>query len=387
MRRAVKALFLAPIVLLNACAFGDPPPPVAGQPPDLPTPDTDPELQSSTVVAPAASEVDQPSDIDFLPDGTAVFIERETGTVWSIGYQDDNSTAEPEEVLHLDDVNAEGSGGLLAVAVSPEFDDDGTVYLYYSTDEDNRVVAWEWESDEQPEPILTGISHGSQLNGGALEFGPEGLLWVGTGDADYLSEAQDPDKLGGKLLRITTSGEAAEGNPDPDSPVYSLGHRNIRAIAFRDGDPEPVVLESSPNLDDYVNQVRKDGNYGWPRLVEEFNSDEYLEPIAIRESQVGECAGATFIGDMLVTACQRGQRLWLADIDSAGEELTDAAELFMNEFGQLHALAMGDDGLLWAGTYNRGDQCDSSMGCYPNEEDDRILRISLPGYTSGIGLT
>lgn len=374
--------------MLASCSFGSPPPPEAGQPPKLPTPSGDPELEASAMIAEAAVGVDQPWDMDFLPDGTALFTERESARLMSIPFnEEDNTTGDPAEELAVEDVATEGTQGLLGLAVSPDFEDDETVFLYYSTDSDNRVAAWEYGSGDQPEPILTGIPTGVQLNGGALEFDEEGLLWVGTGDASYLSEAQAEDSLGGKILRVTTDGEPAPGNPDPDSPVYSSGHRSVNAIAFRESDSEPVAIDSSPNVDDYVVQVRAGANYGWPRLEEEFDSDSYSPPIGRREPQIGECSGSVFLGELLASTCLRGQRLWLAEPNASGSELEDVTELFMNEFGQLRSIAMGPDGLLWVGTYNRGDQCNSEVGCYPQEEDDRILRISLPGHTSGIGLT
>jgi glucose/arabinose dehydrogenase len=126
-----------------------------------------------------------------------------------------------------------GEGGLLGIAVSPDYASDRWVYVYYLAESDFRIARL--RLGEEPEPILTGIPadqdgfHG----GGRIAFGPDGMLYAGTGETYYTRDiAQDPANLGGKILRITPDGDPAPGNPIPGSPVYSMGHRHVQGLAW-----------------------------------------------------------------------------------------------------------------------------------------------------------
>src|SRR4051794_12628266 len=171
-----------------------------------------------------ASGLEVPWGLAFLPDGSALVSKRDSNRLLSV-----DSSGNVEEVQRLP-AGGSGEGGLLGIALSPDYESDGLVYAYYTAKQDNRVVRF--RLGENPEPLLTGIPIQSYHNGGRIAFGPDGLLYVGTGDGGEPSNAQDLNSLGGKILRITPDGDAPSDNPFPDSPVYSYGHRNVEGLAW-----------------------------------------------------------------------------------------------------------------------------------------------------------
>ena len=212
--------------------------------------------------------LDHPWDIDFLPSGTLLFTERQ-GTLSKI--VDGKKVA----IGLPDDINALGEGGMMGVAIDSNFQENRYVYTCYnSVLGDVRVVRWSLNEDEDElttqRPIVTGIRSADtgRHSGCQVVFGPDDMLWVGTGDAADETEPQNRDSLGGKILRVTRDGEAASDNPDgPDKRVFSYGHRNIQGIALyakpRDGS-YGVSVEHGSDRDDEVNEL-KPGNFGWDR--------------------------------------------------------------------------------------------------------------------------
>lgn len=138
------------------------------------------------------------------------------------------------------------------------------VYIYYTTAENNRVARL--HLGEEPEPILTGIPGGDFHNGGRIAFGPDGMLYVATGETfETPTIAQDPYSLGGKILRITPDGDPAPDNPSPDSAVYSMGHRNVQGLAW-DSDGQLYAAELGEGRCDELNAIEPGANYGWPEV-------------------------------------------------------------------------------------------------------------------------
>ncbi|MFB9661697.1 PQQ-dependent sugar dehydrogenase [Glycomyces mayteni] len=380
MRRLLTAAAAAAAAFsLASCSFGEPPEPESGEPPNLPTPSGAPE-SPATFMDVVAEGLEMPWGLDFLPDGTAIVGER-TGRLLQIPVAEDGTAGEPAELRTID-VDDTGEGGLLGVAVSPAYDDDHAVYLYYTSDEDNRIVRIDPTTDAAPEPVLTGIPASDHHNGGALEFGPDGFLYAATGDAGNGEAAQDPDSLAGKILRITAAGEPAEGNPDPASPVYSLGHRNIEGLAWNAAG-DLYATEFGQDIADEVNLIEPGSNYGWPYYEGPGGDDQYADPVLTWEPFEGSCAGAVFLEDSLVTACLRGQRLWIAQFDSSGAPAGEPQAAVVSEFGRLRSVAMGPDGMLWVTTSNRDGRCVEERGCTANEADDRIIRFSTSYAAQG----
>ena len=154
------------------------------------------EVETSAI----ATGLQAPWDLVFTPNGEALVTERDTGRILSV-----DSSGNVEELQRLPEAGT-GEGGQLGIALSPAYENDGLIYAYYTTADDNRVVRF--RLGEDPEPILTGIPVNSYHNGGRIAFGPDGMLYVGTGDGGAPSNAQDLNSLGGKILRI---------EPDPST--------------------------------------------------------------------------------------------------------------------------------------------------------------------------
>lgn len=380
MRRLLQAAAATAAALtLASCSFGEPPEPETGEPPNLPTPSGAPE-EPATYMDVVAENLDVPWGLDFLPDGTAIVGERTTGRILALPVSENGAVGEPEE-LRTVDIADTGEGGLLGLAVSPEYDTDSTIYAYYTTGSDNRIAKIDLETDAAPDPILTGIPAGPSHNGGALEFGPDGFLYAATGDGGDGDNAQNPDSLGGKILRITTEGEPAEGNPDPDSPVYTLGHRNVEGLAWNAAG-QLYATEFGQDIADELNLIEPGANYGWPYFEGTDTENAYADPVVVWEPFEASCAGAIFLEDALITACLRGQRLWIVQFDQSGAP-AEPQPIVVNEFGRLRSVAMGPDGMLWVTTSNRDGRCTDERGCTANEADDRIIRFATSSSAQG----
>lgn len=318
-------------------------------------------------VSVVAQGLEAPWGLAFLPDGDALVSERDSGRLLRV-----TPTGEVSEVQTLP-ADGQDEGGLLGIAVSPTFAADGLVFAHYTTAEDNRVVRFTLGGE--PEPILTGLPSASIHNGGRLAFGPDGFLYVGTGDAGEPGAAQDPDSLGGKILRITTAGDPAPGNPS-GTAVYSLGHRNVQGLAFA-ADGSLLAGEFGQNTFDELNRVEPGANHGWPEVEgDSGGAAGFTDPIVTWTPEEASPSGVAVLvggaipaweGDVFLAAL-RGERLWRVDLDDTGAVVGREA-LLAGEYGRLRTVAQAPDGSLWVMTSNRDGRGD------PADADDRILRI------------
>ena len=323
-----------------------------------------------------ATDLEVPWGFAFLPNGDALFTERDSGDLLRM-----DGSGKVEEVQTLP-TRGYGEGGSLGLALSPEYERDGYVYAYYTTGEDNRVVRF--RLGEEPEPILTGIPFNSYHDGGRISFGPDGMLYVATGDAGDPSNSQDRSSLGGKILRIEPDGGVPEDNPFPGSPVYSYGHRNIEGLAWDERD-RLYASEFGQDAFDEVNLIRPGANYGWPEFEgdggEEAEAAGYVNPITTWPTSEASPSGAEILengaipqweGDLFVAAL-RGQRLWRLELGPDGR-VTDRGELLRDEVGRIRNVVQAPDGSLWVTTSNL-----DGYGSPVSEEDDRILRLAPEG--------
>ncbi|WP_064440787.1 PQQ-dependent sugar dehydrogenase [Hoyosella altamirensis] len=320
--------------------------------------------ENATAVSALAVELQVPWDVAFLPDGDALVTERDSGRVLLIG--DAGTTT---EVVQIDDVDNRGEGGLMGIAVSPEFADTAHVFVYYTTDADNRIVRYTFSEGAltDPQPTLAGIPSGTIHNGGALTFGPDGYLYAATGDAGQQAFSQNLNSLGGKILRLTTDGRPAPGNPFPESAVLSYGHRNIQGLAF-DSRDQLWASEFGAFSWDELNLIVPGGNYGWPEIEGIGGEDRFIDPVEVWRPAEASPAGLAIIDDVLYMAALRGNRLWEIPINNGA---TGEPRASLGGYGRLRAAVAAPDGSLWVTTSNR----DGRGRAAP--EDDQILRVNF----------
>jgi glucose/arabinose dehydrogenase len=323
-----------------------------------------------------ATNLEVPWGFAFLPNGDALFTERDSGHLLRM-----DASGDVQEVQTLP-TRGYGEGGSLGLAVSPDYEQDGYVYAYYTTEEDNRVVRF--RLGEEPEPILTGIPFNSYHDGGRISFGPDDMLYVATGDAGDPSNSQDRNSLGGKILRLTPDGGVPEDNPFPNSPVYSYGHRNVEGLAW-DERGRLYASEFGQDAYDEVNLIRPGENYGWPEFEgeggEEAEAAGYVNPITTWPTSDASPSGAEVLkngaipqweGDLFVAAL-RGQRLWRLELGPNGQVM-GRQELLRDEVGRIRNVVQAPDGSLWLTTSNL-----DGYGSAVSDEDDRILRLGVAG--------
>jgi glucose/arabinose dehydrogenase len=318
------------------------------------------------VVETIATGLVAPWGLAFLPNGDAVATERDTAKVLQI------SGEAPYDVTELGTIGEaapQGEGGLLGVAVSPTFDQDRTLFFYVSSADDNRVVTATLDKGglSDTTPILSGIPLGSIHDGGRIEFGPDGFLYVSTGETGNPPLAQERDNVAGKILRITPKGKPAPGNPF-GTEIWSWGHRNIQGLAFTD-DGQLWASEFGQNTFDELNRIDAGANYGWPEVEGKGGADSgFVDPQAVWGTDVASPSGLAFVDGALYMAALRGNRLWKIPLDSEGEAAQPEA-FFVGEYGRMRTVVVAPDGSLWLTTSNldgRGS---------PADGDDRILRV------------
>ncbi|MEI2712525.1 MAG: PQQ-dependent sugar dehydrogenase [Nocardioides sp.] len=373
MSRLLRLVAVAlPLTLLASCAEEEPDTRTqAPETSEASTPETTTSSHSPTgsgqpkVVDTVASGLAVPWGIDFLPDGSALVTERDSHRLLRI------ADGEVEQVGTLDESAPNGEGGSLGIAVSPTYEDDGWIFVYVTTAEDNRIIRYSYGEDglSDEQVILDAIPNGFIHDGGRIEFGPDGLLYVATGEAGEPELAQDRDSLGGKILRITTDGDPASGNPDEDSPVWTLGHRNIQGLAF-DEDDRLWASEFGASDWDELNLIEAGDNYGWPLVEGKGGNGDYTEPRAVWPTSDASPSGLAYLDGSLWMAGLRGERLWRIPVtsDGAGEPKS----FFMGDYGRLRTVVVAPDGNLWVTTSNKDGRGD------PADQDDRILVVD-PG--------
>jgi glucose/arabinose dehydrogenase len=375
-RGTAAALLVATLVLstLAACAFGEPENEPGNGPPNLPHPTPSASASGSdgidVVATVIAKGLDVPWAIDFLPDGAALVTERDTRKILKVGPKSNADGLVVTTVQTISEASPSGEGGLLGLAVSPKYAQDSTIFIYYSTESDNRVA--KLKLGGKPTPILTGIPHSGIHNGGRVQFGPDGYLYVTTGEAGERSHAQDKANLGGKILRMTTSGKPAPGNPFKGSLVWSYGHRNVQGLAW-DPAKRLYATEFGQNTWDEVNRIEPGKNYGWPIVEGIGKNSKYADPIVQWHTEEASCSGAAMVNTMFVAACLRGQRLWLLQLSPGGTLLGAPTAALKGDYGRLRAAGVAPDGSLWVSTSNQDGRGK------PGPDDDRILRIVLSG--------
>ncbi|MCK2214539.1 PQQ-dependent sugar dehydrogenase [Actinomadura sp. ATCC 31491] len=317
----------------------------------------------------AVTGLQVPWAIAFLPDGGALVSERGTGRIMQVR-PGQAATA----VATVSGVSASGESGLLGLAVSPSYPQDGWVYAYFtSTAGDNRLVRLRLSAPQTQQVIFSGVPSATIHDGGRLAFGPDGLLYLSTGDANNSANAQNLDSPAGKILRMTPDGGVPSGNPFPGSRVYSYGHRNVQGLAW-DAQGRMYASEFGQNTWDEINQIVAGGNYGWPTCEGVCSGTSFRNPIVTWPTAEASPSGLAYANGTLFAAALRGQRVWAVPLTASGTAGTPVSEL-QGDYGRLRASVVGPDGWLWLSTSNR-----DGRGT-PVAADDRIIRVPPSGGT------
>ena len=322
---------------------------------------------SPETIRTAATNLETPWSISFLPDGDMLVSER-GGRLQRVG--------ESGRVYPIGNVRETSEGGLLGIALHPRFEENRLLYLYYTTLMNgtlvNRVDRALLGADELSEQktILDGIPAASNHNGGAIEFGPDEKVYITTGDAAEERLAQDTSSLAGKILRLNDDGSVPSDNPF-NNEVWSYGHRNPQGIAW-DEDGRLWSVEHGPSGArsgrDELNMIEKGANYGWPEITGDEKRAGMESPV-IQSGDNDTWAPARLAisdGKLYFTGL-RGQSLYEVTIT---EGTPTMKRYFSGEYGRLRAMACQDD-TLYIGTSNRDGRGS------PRDGDDKIIKVPV----------
>ena len=301
-----------------------------------------------------AEGLEVPWEIAWLPDGRALITER-PGRIRML---DGTLVAEVP-------VSALGEGGLMGLALDPEFATQPFVYLYFTTADGLQLERWRFEDDRltREASLIDGVIEAGVIHdSGRIAFGPDEALYVATGDAGTPELAQDPDSLNGKYLRLT---EYRGGPVEPE--IVSLGHRNPQGFDWEPGSGRLFSTEHGPSGQDEINRIEDGANYGWPDAVGP-DHGEFMAPLKTYDPSVAP-SGATFWRDAFWFATLRGESLRrIDDVDDAASEEV----LLEGEYGRLRTVRVGPDDALYVLTSNRDGRGS------PDDADDRVLRLTAP---------
>jgi glucose/arabinose dehydrogenase len=320
-----------------------------------------------------ATSLQLPWSVVPLENGSALVSERDTALVIEL-----TADGNAREVGEVPGVVPGGEGGLLGLAVLTDGDGSGGgsartddwLYAYTTTEGDNRVIRMPLTGEPgamalgEPETVVDGIAKARTHNGGRLAFGPDGMLYVTTGDAGVPERSQDAASLSGKILRLTPEGDVPEDNPTPGSPVWSLGHRNPQGIAWTE-DGAMYAAEFGQNTWDELNLIEPGSNYGWPEVEGIGEDDRFVDPLIQWTTDESSPSGIAAVGSTLFVAGLGGERLWMV------QDAADAADdtVVVDDLGRIRDAVAAPDGTLWILTNNTGRS--------PRDGDDRLVSLQL----------
>lgn len=376
------AVTAALVVVLSGCVTAEPTPtpPVITPKPNAPEPSPTEQPIEVIPVEPTgdirdlATGLDAPWSIAILEEGSALISERDTARIIEL-----TPSGETRVAGTIAGVRHGGEGGLLGIAVVDE-GDSLWLFAYHTASDDNRVLRMPLLGEPgnlslgASEVLLSGIPRAGNHNGGRIKQGPDGQLYITTGDAGNPQLAQDPNSLAGKILRMTFAGTVPDDNPTPGSLVYSMGHRNPQGIAW-DSTGQLWAAEFGQNTWDELNVIMPGANYGWPNVEGTGGGDQYRDPIVVWSTAEASPSGLAIAGDTHFLAALRGQRLWAVytaiDSDGAVTQKPDAVPWFTGKLGRIRDVVATGDGSLWILTNNTDGRGNPRAG------DDRLIEVEL----------
>lgn len=358
-------------------------PELGGRPP-MPSSVTISEVPGVRVEA-VARNLEVPWALDFAPDGTLFFTER-PGRIRKL-----RPGGAPETLLDLQGVVHRGEGGLMGLALHPRFPEEPYLYVMYTADREGRVVnrisrlTQRGTTAGEERVLLDDIPAAQFHDGGALEFGPDGMLYAGTGDARKPTFAQDRSSLAGKILRLRPEGGVPEDNPFSGSPVWAFGFRNVTGLAWHPETGELWAASHGPSGEfgglrnrDAVYVVRKGGNHGWPVVVGATERAGVESPVLYYPDEAVPPGGTLFYTGSLLPQFRGSLFLTslgtthLQHIEVEGErKIAHIGRWWPGKYGRLRAIEQGPDGALYFSTSNRDGRAES-----PHPGSDFIYRIT-----------
>ncbi|WP_405438296.1 PQQ-dependent sugar dehydrogenase [Streptomyces avidinii] len=353
-----------------AAGSGSPGP--SGGPSASPEATGPPTKGTVTVTGEVAKGLESPWGVAPLPGGDLLVASRDKGTISRVAA----GSGEVTQIGEVPGVAPGGEGGLMGLALSPGFASDRLVYVYFTTESDNRIARLRYDEQRPPgqqlgapDTVFRGIPKGLIHNGGRIAFGPDKMLYAGTGETGEKGLAQDKKSLGGKILRMTPDGDPVHGNPEADSVVYSYGHRNVQGLAW-DKDKRLWAAEFGQNTWDELNLIEPGANYGWPEAEGKAGRPGFRDPVAVWKTDEASPSGIAWAEGSIWMAGLKGQRLWR--IPLADAQLAAEPEAFLTgEYGRLRTVVpLGGDRMLLvtSETDGRGS---------PEAGDDRILTLTV----------
>lgn len=333
---------------------------------------------TSTGAFAVATGLNIPWDIAFLENGSMLVTER-TGQLILIA--SDGTKRE----IRVPNIRVRGEGGLLGIALHPDFATNRLLYLYMGAEtagggSENRVVRYKFEENAdapkliEDKAIISGIPGAIYHDGGRMEFGPDKLLYIATGDATDEKIAQDLGSLGGKILRLNEDGSIPSGNPF-GTAVYSYGHRNPQGLAWDSAGRLWSTEHGRSGLRsglDEINLIEAGSNYGWPVMQGNETRAGMLAPaLHSGASDTWAPASAAIVGNSLFFGGLLGEALYEAALD--GERVSELKAHFKGTYGRIRTVRVGPDGMLYLTTSNKDGRGS------PASDDDKILRVDPRG--------
>ncbi len=322
------------------------------------------------------AKVDLGWAVGFLPNGNALVTERDRFELLQITPDGKKTTLGKIPGV----VTTNGEGGLLGLAISPQWNTDHAVYLYHTSSSDNRIVKVTYDGatlSKTTTPVLTGMSKNQYHNGGRIAFGPDGKLYATVGDAKVKANAQNKSSLNGKILRLNPDGSAPSDNPFYATGgnaryVWSYGHRNPQGLAW-DSQGRLWSSEFGESSQDELNLIQKGGNYGWSAC--EGTIGDCKGTIAPKKtwptSQAGP-SGIEIVNDWIYIAAVTGKQLFATQIK--GDSVGTVSAVFSGRWGRLRSVTKTPDGRLWVTSTNN-----DKLGGTPDTIDNVVVQLKFPG--------
>jgi glucose/arabinose dehydrogenase len=341
-------------------------------------------------VTPLVTGLEIPWAVDLAPDGR-LFVTERVGRVRVVTFDGTTAALRPEPWTTVQArANPNAERGLLGIALDPNFANNGFVYLYYSyrgpgTSTLNRLVRMRDANGVGVEEtiLVDGIPGSDQHDGGRIKFGPDGKLYLSTGDAEAQDRAQNTASLNGKILRFNADGSVPGDDPFPNG-VWSFGHRNVQGLAFQPDNGRLYETEHGPSgifpacCNDEVNLIEPGKNYGWPAVTGQPHDPRFVDPIVWSgRTDTWAPSGATFLAHpgplrgSFLFATLRGAHLHRVVFGPDGRSIAFEERLLENQFGRLRDVFELPSGQLLVLTSNRDGRGQ------PAPTDDRIILVTL----------